>query len=259
MKNIMKGLKKNSGFTLIEMIVVIGIIGVLAGILIPTFRGYVLSANKANDKVMARSLYDKTKITIIQDWDAWNSFYSYNSSRMRVNEDGYNPADAWSDRNYTPYSDGIYEIVFNHKLDGSVPLKDDGGYKVISGSMETKYFAGMMNKQLGLSTVSNKRVKAGYTNRLLKTYYEFDEEDTALGKHYKTNKKKEWLYPMKYTSFESQYINNTSGNIVNRWLIAYRYRSPNVIEIWAGNSGGAGASGPRYRVYPNPFEEYNRT
>ena len=148
MKNIMKGLKKKSGFTLIEMIVVIGIIGVLAGILIPTFRGYVLSANKANDKVMAKKLYDTAKITMIQDWDAWNSFYSYNTSRMRVSEAGYNPADEWSDRNYTPYSDGIYEIVFNHKLDGSVPLKDDGGYKVISGSMETKYFAGMMNKGL---------------------------------------------------------------------------------------------------------------
>lgn len=259
MKNIMKGLKKNSGFTLIEMIVVIGIIGVLAGILIPTFRGYVLSANKANDKVMAKKLYDTAKITMIQDWDAWNSFYSYNTSRMRVSEAGYNPADEWSDRNYTPMPEGLYDCVFNCKLDGATPLKDDNGYRVISGSGETNYFAGKMSQELGLLKISNKRVKAEYTNKLKKTYYLFDEELTPLGKYYKDHRKKEWLFPMKYTSFENQYITKSDGNTVNRWLIAYRYRSPNVIEIWAGNSGGGGASGPRYRVYPNPFEEYTRT
>ena len=264
MKNIMKGLKKKSGFTLIEMIVVIGIIGVLAGILIPTFRGYVLSANKANDKVMAKSIYDHVKIVMVKDWDAWNSFYSYDTGKMLVNENGYNESDAWYSSDNGPEGYYAYRMVI--KLDGARPLKDDGGYKFIHGSEETKYFAACMNREYGLSTISNKRVNPNFKNGGLKrTYFLFDETNTELGEFYNyknypnSEKYKRFLMGMKYTSFETQFINNSSGNIVNRWLVGYRANSPNVIEVWSGNSGGTGASGPRYRVYPNPFEEYTRT
>ncbi|MBQ8928201.1 MAG: type II secretion system protein [Oscillospiraceae bacterium] len=48
------------GFTLVELIVVIAVIGVLAGILVPTMMGYVKKAKIANANSAAKSLYNAT-------------------------------------------------------------------------------------------------------------------------------------------------------------------------------------------------------
>ena len=51
-------MKKNNkkGFTLTEMIVVIAIIGILAGVLIPSVISYVKKAQKSNDEQLAASM-----------------------------------------------------------------------------------------------------------------------------------------------------------------------------------------------------------
>ena len=54
----MKKLNKK-GFTLTEMIVVIAIIGILAGVLIPTITGYIKKANRSNDEQLAASMTDE--------------------------------------------------------------------------------------------------------------------------------------------------------------------------------------------------------
>ena len=41
--------KKNGGFTLVELIVVIAILAILAGVAIPTYSGYIAKANQAAD------------------------------------------------------------------------------------------------------------------------------------------------------------------------------------------------------------------
>ena len=54
----MKKLDKK-GFTLTEMIVVIAIIGILAGVLIPTITGYIKKARLSNDEQLAASMTDE--------------------------------------------------------------------------------------------------------------------------------------------------------------------------------------------------------
>ena len=54
----MKKLNKK-GFTLTEMIVVIAIIGILAGVLIPTITGYIKKARLSNDQQIAASMTDE--------------------------------------------------------------------------------------------------------------------------------------------------------------------------------------------------------
>jgi len=52
--------KSKKGFTLIELVVVIAILGILAAILIPVISGFITRANVARDQANARSLYNAT-------------------------------------------------------------------------------------------------------------------------------------------------------------------------------------------------------
>lgn len=64
----LQSLKKKKGFTLVELIVVIAIIGVLAAILVPTMLGYVTSSRVTSVNSTAASI-QKTVNTFLTDAD----------------------------------------------------------------------------------------------------------------------------------------------------------------------------------------------
>ena len=56
--------KSKKGFTLIELVVVIAILGILAAILIPVISGFITRANKAANEANARNLYNSVAMAL---------------------------------------------------------------------------------------------------------------------------------------------------------------------------------------------------
>ena len=57
LERLKKARENKKGFTLVELIVVIVILGILAAILVPSFIGYVNKAKDSQAQIQARSLY----------------------------------------------------------------------------------------------------------------------------------------------------------------------------------------------------------
>ena len=68
------------GFTLVELVVVIGIIGALAVIIIPSIIGYAKKASRKADMETARLIGQCAMQVMLEDPDAEASFYNMHSS-----------------------------------------------------------------------------------------------------------------------------------------------------------------------------------
>ncbi|MFY7992994.1 MAG: prepilin-type N-terminal cleavage/methylation domain-containing protein [Bacteriovoracaceae bacterium] len=82
MKGFLKNLKRQDGFTLVELMVVVAIIGVLSAVAIPNFKKYQAKAKVSEAKLQLSSIYT-----------AETSFYAdFNMYHNCLDYMGYNPA-----------------------------------------------------------------------------------------------------------------------------------------------------------------------
>ena len=135
---------KKNGFTLIELIVVIAIIGVLAAILVPTMIGYVKKSKRAADVSSAKDIHTQVMDPILTEDYLNDSFYY----------DGGNVSSAIS--KLDEISNHTYDLVVVAYLDGAG--KTDG-----SGNVWTPTDAGIQDfcDALGMSrSVVSKHLNA---------------------------------------------------------------------------------------------------
>lgn len=98
-------MKRNNkkGFTLTEMIVVIAIIGILAGVLIPTITGYIKKARLSNDQQIAATMTDEIERYCIEN----------NLEQKKLNGLDVRSILIYKDFNLNPESDG-YTFLYDY-------------------------------------------------------------------------------------------------------------------------------------------------
>lgn len=122
----MKFMKKNGGFTLVELIVVIAILAILAGVAVPAYSGYVEKANKQADITMAREVGNALVLNYYNNYDKDTNGQVVLSPNSQATFSGDTTAAAM-------------EAVFGEGWESALSLKYDkwaseGGYGNVGGS-----------------------------------------------------------------------------------------------------------------------------
>ena len=82
-------MKKQNGFTLIELMIVVAIIGVLSAIAYPSYQSYMKKSARADAKVGLSKLADKQERFYLQNNTYTTVFTSAGLNTSSVSEEGY--------------------------------------------------------------------------------------------------------------------------------------------------------------------------
>ena len=134
--------KKLKGFTLIEIIVVIAIIGVLLSILIPSMIGYVRKARKTHDMNSGKRIAESAMVILSEKEEGEASFYATTSESQSPH---WNKTDAVSGETY----DFIVVGVMNGGPDCKGPF-----WNWEPNDPKYKDFTDLLNEEMGYSPTS---------------------------------------------------------------------------------------------------------
>lgn len=215
----MKKTKNRMGFTLVEMVVVIAIIGVLAAILVPSIINYVRKARLKADITTGKLIAEEVYSLIADDPEAYGSFY------LTRNKDGQ-------------YQNGRW-IWTGSLTDLTVQCEGEDPYYIRGVTV--------LNGRKGASGKSSKKwdgaqTEGQYFQKLLN-----EDESVISGNN-------EYVIPMRSDEldglqFNRWYICHRIDKKKSR-QVSPEY---DTIEIWMGNGNGTKWGWePNYRLFPAP-------
>ena len=121
MKSFLTKVKRDDGFTLVELMVVVAIIGVLSAVAIPNFKKYQAKAKVSEAKLQLSSIYT-----------AETSFYAdFNIYHNCLKYMGYDPTPEANSRYYTT---GILAAAANTA--GAHAAAENSGLSVVTGTVD---------------------------------------------------------------------------------------------------------------------------
>ncbi len=229
MKGKIKKLQK--GFTLVEMITVISIIGALSAIIVPSVFKYIRKAQRRVDTANAKQIWELVTM-IVNEAEAGEL-------------DGVTSSCASGTYN-------VYNAFYNTK--GSA--KFFGGVQVFSGGSVTPETYDLMV----VAKISGRKGSSWGSRNRFAWVHGVNENDAFVnelndrmvyGGDSLVGDSGQYRWAMKYLTHKDD-VN------ADQWLICWRKQDKR-IEIWSGDSAGAGDSAPLYRVWPDPCDDYSNS